>query len=176
MSKLAYPVMGVEEAEAVKTVLRAVRAKRILVDHDSDLVGGALEALDVAEVRDGSKVELAPGARELGKFARSSDTSRKAALRNYPRVGTQRERVIKRVLSVDEGLTREQVGAVLGLPPNVATPRCLEALEGGWLEVRKDPQTGEPVTRRTGSGAEAEVLIASGKARAYYAKHPELLA
>lgn len=171
--KYVYPVLVPEEAEAAKVTLRAVLGKRLLVDHDADKVRGVLEALESAPTREGSKVERDPAAKQLGKFARDSKTSRAAALRNYPRAGSQRDRVIKLLIREEGGLTREEVGQRLNLPPNVATPRCLEAIEGGWVTHATD-STGSEMTRKTGSGSDAEVLIASERARMYYRQHPDL--
>lgn len=166
--------MGDDEAQAAMTVLKAVRDKRILVDHDQDKLGHAIEAIDVAPVVDGDKSELNPAAAQLGKFARRSETSRKGALKNYPKSGSQRDKILRAIMENGAvGCTRQQVGAKCYLPPNVATPRCLELLEGGWIEVKTN-DAGEAVTRKTVSGAEAEVLVATRKAAKYAHRHPEL--
>jgi hypothetical protein len=175
VSKLVGPVMTPDEAEAAKVVLRAVLAKKILVEHDADKVRGALEAMETAPVYDGSKVERDPAAKEMGKFARRSETSRKAALDNYPRAGTQRAKILTMFMADPSGgFTRDQVSATLAMPPNVATPRVLELVEGGWLEVAKDDK-GETVTRKTRAGSEADVLVPTAKAR-QHATRPTLTA
>lgn len=100
-----------------------------------------------------------PAGNALGAFSGSApDTSRKAALDNYPRSGTQRAKVLAKVVSSGlRGLTRDDLSAITDMPPNVATPRVKELVEGGWLEETDR-------TRTTRAGSEATVLIATAKA------------
>jgi hypothetical protein len=170
--KLRRPVMGDEEAAAVITVLRAVRGQRLLVDHDDRLIGAALEALEVAPVEDGDKVAVRPGGSELGPFARQSETSRRAALRNYPRSGSQRERVLA-ALAASTSLTREELATELRLPDNSVRPRVRELLDGEWIQVAKTTG-GVERTRKTALGNDSEVLELTPKAQAYLQRHPEL--
>jgi Helix-turn-helix domain len=164
--RLRRPVMSEEEAQAAMTVLRAVADQRILVEHDADKVRGAIEAIDTTPVFDGDKVERDPSSKQMGKFARGSETSRKAALANYPRAGSQRARILEHVLaSGGAGRTREELEDRLGLTGNTVRPRVRELIDGGWLRVRKDG--GTPVTRRTTLGNASEVLEATERA----AKH-----
>jgi hypothetical protein len=100
-----------------------------------------------------------PAADALGAFSGNApDTSRKAALDNYPRSGSQRLMVLEKVMATGlRGLTRDDISVITELPPNVATPRVKELVEGGWLDETDR-------TRKTRSGSEATVLIASQKA------------
>lgn len=169
--KLRRPVMGEEEAQAVITVLRAVRAKRVLVDHDDRLIGAALEALEVAPVEDGDKVAIRPGESQMGPFARKSESSRRAALRNYPRAGSQRERILLALLGRGvDGLTREELATDLRMPDNSVRPRVRELLDGEWITLAKT-SSGDEVLRKTALGNDSEVLLPTSKARTYAARH-----
>lgn len=108
-----------------------------------------------------------PQANALGHFQRQSETSRRAALDNYPRNGTQRWRVLVAIAGAavrGSGLTRDELIVALDMPPNVLTPRVRELLDGGW--VREDPDR----TRKTRSGSEAAVLFVTDKGLNEYRK------
>jgi hypothetical protein len=157
--KLRRPVMGDEEAQAAITVLRAVHGKRILVEHDQDKVLHAIEAMEVAPTEDGDKSELNPRVQQLGKFARKSDTSRKAAIANYPRSGTQRGQVLQLVAACGtHGATREEIGDALDLPVGSVNPRVRELLDGDWLQE-------SDTRRKTRYKNDAVVLVATDKSR-----------
>lgn len=99
----------------------------------------------------------ASDATSLGPFARDSDTSRKAALANYPRSGTQRHRILEYVIGMgDYGATRDGIAMVLGLGPQSVGPRVLELIEGGWLHESAQ-------LRPTRNQNEAVVLLYTGK-------------
>lgn len=174
--ELRRPVMGSEECEAAITVLRAVIQKRVLVDHDEDKIRHAIEAMEIAPVEDGEKAELNPRVQQLGKFARRSETSRAGALDNYPRSGSQRDRVLRHVLvSGERGMTREELEQATGLGGNTIRPRVRELIDGSWLRVRANDMDGAVALRRkTAMGNWSEVLEATEKARAYARNHPEL--
>lgn len=163
MIKTVAPVMGEDERDAAVVVLRAVLGRRILVEHDADKVGGAIEAMLTAPA--GPTARTPPGEVALGPFARRSETSRMAAIRNYPRSGTQRMKVLARVAQMgDAGATRDELIVWLGMPPNVCTPRVKELVQGLWLTPKVDG-TGKAVTRKTRAGSEAEVLVLTSQAR-----------
>jgi hypothetical protein len=172
VQRLLSPVMGEQERDAAVVALRAMLRRGELVDRDADLVRGAVEAMQTApQFSAGGRNEavamrLADATKDrLGKFARSSPTSRKAALDNYPRSGTQRMEVLHRVARAgSDGATRDQLVQWLGKPPNVITPRVKELVEGGWLE-RKLHEDRSPAVRRTRAGSDAEVLVLTFRAR-----------
>lgn len=94
---------------------------------------------------------------QLGPFQAHSDTSRKAALDNYPRQGSQRWRVLEALeLRRERGGTRDELAEELSLPPNSVRPRLVELMQGGWV-------TGTDRTRPTATGSEAEVLVVTEK-------------
>jgi hypothetical protein len=99
----------------------------------------------------------------LGGFARDSATSRKAALDNYPRSGTQRARVLAALMEAADGaggLTRDELCVALNMPPNVLTPRVKELIDGGWAHETD-------VNRRTRAGSEAVVVAVTEKAQTH---------
>lgn len=98
-------------------------------------------------------------ANRLGGF-RSTDpsTSRKAALDNYPRSGTQRARCFAAILTAgDRGATCAEVMDATDLAHQSASTRLSELKRGGWV-VASGERTGE-------LGAKQEVLVATRKAR-----------
>jgi DNA-binding MarR family transcriptional regulator len=174
--KLVSPVMGVEERDAAVTALRAVADGRLLVEHDEHLVKDAAEAMAVAPVYDGDKVTRDPGAKQLGGFAKSSETSRKAALANYPRSGTQRERILNVLLrNGASGATREELAQALGMADNSVRPRVRELVQGGWVEELVG-ENGKARTRTTHLGNPSEVLVPTNKARARDARRKTVAA
>ena len=163
MGTYVQPVMTPDESEAAQIVLRAVLAKRILVEHDADKVRGALEAFTHAPVMNG-RVPVDPSANEMGKFARRSPESRKAALANFPRSGTQRMAILERIAAAGQrGMTREEVGRALRMSGDTVRPRMLELVEGGWLTAARD-ENGD-MTRATLGGNDAAVLVATERAK-----------
>jgi hypothetical protein len=158
--ELVKPVMTPEERDAAVIAMRSTL--RGLEERDADLVRGAIEALQVAQIDQPPD----PGARQLGPFARRSETSRQAALANYPRSGSQRMDALLRVAREGRrGATRDELSQWLGWPPNVVGPRVLELKRGGWLRSGV-PSAGEAYCRRTRAGNDAEVLVLTDRARA----------
>lgn len=122
-----------------------------------------IAALDRLEVAPGQGFVIAPDtsgvldANALGAFQRESETSRQAALDNYPRSGKQRHRVLLAIARAGEyGRTREELAAELHLPDNSVRPRVRELIEGGW--VRATERTRTTVTR-----SKSEVLALTPK-------------
>lgn len=96
----------------------------------------------------------------LGPFVKDSDTSRQAALDNYPRAGSQRHRVLERLRDCPWGATRDELAAALELPDSTVDPRVWELVRGGWVRET----TAKRVTR---SGSEAHVLELTEKGLFY---------
>lgn len=108
--------------------------------------------------------KYAPGeveADSLGGFGSKSEASRKAAIDNYPRSGSQRYRVLAQIVHTG-GRIRDQLAVELDMPTQSCTARVTELIEGGWAE-----ETAEH--RRTRNGSEAAVVVATEKGRTYIA-------
>lgn len=162
--KLKRPVMGEEEAQAAVLGLKALVKLRMVEREDEEKLKHVVEAIEVAPVLDSDKIEVDVAARKMGPFARKSETSRQAALANYPRSGTQRARILAAILAGTSGRTREELAGQLKLPDNSVRPRVRELIDGGWVVVLLSD--GKPVTRKTTLGNESEILVATNKARA----------
>lgn len=94
-----------------------------------------------------------PGKDQLGPFQRHSETSRRAAIDNYPRSGTQRHRVYQAIVAAGEdGYTREELSVTLRLPLNSVLPRVAE-LKAAGLVIESGRQ------RTTSTGSRAAVLV-----------------
>lgn len=133
-----------------------------------------LDALDRLGVGPGEEFLIAPAswaekggklykvaatdANALGPFqADAADTSRKAALYNYPRSGTQRHKILTAIVAAGaRGMTRDEIAGALHLPDSSTDARVLELKAGEWLKETDD-------VRRTRSGGEAHVLVATLK-------------
>jgi hypothetical protein len=102
-------------------------------------------------------------AKRLGPFVRDSETSRQAALANYPRQGSQRHRILarlyQRLLDDRPGATRDELAEGLKLSPNSVRPRVVELRAGGWIIAAADSDVDTDETRRTALGQESEVLV-----------------
>lgn len=102
-----------------------------------------------------------PAANALGGFTADSATSRKAALDNYPRSGTQRARVLGAIVATaPHGRTAHEVAAATGLYYGSVTPRIGELKRGGWIVASEE-------TRKSEHGSDAEVLYATERALTY---------
>lgn len=96
---------------------------------------------------------------QLGPFARDSETSRQAAIDNYPREGGQRRAILStfaaQIPSANfgsyKGYTRDELETITKLSGNAIRPRVKELIEGGYLEESDD-------VRLTRAGSEATVL------------------
>lgn len=119
-----------------------------------------LMAASMAALLDGAGLLRQP---ERIKFQRGSTTSRRAALDNWPRRGSQRDRVLKALIrrpSTDDELTQ-----LTGLLPNSVRPRRIELVEGGFVTELLDDE-GQPVKRETRTGSKAQVWTATVDTRA----------
>lgn len=92
----------------------------------------------------------------LGPFAKDSETSRHAALDNFPKQGSQRERVLLSLL--ERPATRDELVIRLRLRGNTIRPRVKELIDGGWVR-----ETG--ITHKTATGSDAAVLDVTDRAR-----------
>lgn len=135
-----------------------------------------IDALAVVEARElcaPAEAELSDTSQlELGPFVRDSETSRQAALANYPKQGSQRDLLLtalfERYRGGRHGATRDELAEETGLSPNTVRPRCVELRAGGWIGAAASTDSDDGMaaeeTRRTASGQEAEVLVLTAKA------------
>lgn len=92
----------------------------------------------------------------LGGFTADSETSRNAALANYPRSGRQRHQILMAVFRAGAyGKTFDEIRDDLSIYS--ADRRMSELAEGGWLEVTER-------TRKTNRGSDARVMVCTPKA------------
>lgn len=97
-----------------------------------------------------------PDDNRLGGFTRDSETSRKAALANFPRSGNQRHQILVFVFKKGAyGATFDECRQGLGIYSS--DRRISELVEGAWLDRTSR-------TRKTTQGEEATVVVASDKA------------
>lgn len=104
-----------------------------------------------------------PSQQQLGPFARDSETSRQAAIANYPKQGTQRWRVLDYIGRRPDagrkfGATRNEMAYALDLVESTIRPRVVELIAGGWIEESEK-------TRQTDTGSAAAVLVMTPKGR-----------
>jgi hypothetical protein len=87
-------------------------------------------------------------------------TSKEAALQAEPKSGTRRAQVLAWIIRAgDQGFTDDEIIVRSGLPHQSVGPRRLELEQGGWIEDSTK-------RRKTRTGAEAIVWVATAKARA----------
>lgn len=98
-------------------------------------------------------------ANALGGFrAGDHETSRKAAIYNYPRSGNQRHRILMALAAAGEhGLITDEMLELTRIPYVSASARVTELCDGGWIEDSKR-------TRQTRLGAEAKIWVVTEKA------------
>ena len=105
----------------------------------------------------------------LGGFARDSETSRKAALENFPRSGSQRRRVLLIVVRAGHaGRTSDEIADRYEINLYSVKPRLLELRRGGWVR-----RTGE---RRTTGGSKtgSDVYVPTARALEEIARDPDM--
>lgn len=116
-----------------------------------------ISAAASGKLNDSSEIPGGADANELGPFSSESETSRGAALLNYPRSGTQRWKVLTAIVS-SGGRTRDQLSEELHLPDSSVDARVWELKKGGWIEESSRKE-------RTRAAAEATVLVATTHGR-----------
>lgn len=92
---------------------------------------------------------------------RHSTTSLEAAEDIAPRVNALQARILETVRRAPNGLTRDEIELVTGLPHTTASARVRELFLKGLLETRMDYATGKSIRRTTRSGKNAEVCFAA---------------
>lgn len=100
----------------------------------------------------------------LGPFSRDSETSRQAALDNYPRSTSQRWRVLIGIFRVPR--TRDQLARDLNLGDSSVDARVWELLRGDFVFDSDE-------RRRTSTGSEATVLKVTAKGREAVIEHDD---
>lgn len=124
---------------------------------------GALDDAGVAELGDFMLIPVRktmerPDDDALGPFQGGSDTSRRAALANYPRSGSQRLTVLE-VIAANVwrgGITREEIATATYLSGDAVRPRVRELIDGGWVVEGEE-------THLTKAGNDAHVLRPTAK-------------
>ena len=104
---------------------------------------------------------------KLGPFSKGSETSRKAALDNYPRSGSQRWRILRVLGTTLSGLTRDEIAAALDIPDSSTDARVGELRDAGFIEESDR-------TRPTRHGSQAAVLIVTQKGQNELRLHEDL--
>jgi hypothetical protein len=122
---------------------------------------------DVEDLLDGAQLryrveEQDPTTNGLGPFSKNSDTSRQAALLNFPKSGSQRERVLCAIRdSGEEGMTRDELARFLQLPDSSVDGRVWELKRGRWI-CESDR------IRHTQNGAGAHALMLTVRGLLYF--------
>lgn len=132
------------EAEQIRAIVAQLAEWRVLAgDH-------ALIARDLI-----AEFDTLSNAREdsVGKFSRTSLTSKQSAMAIKPRTGTLRRRVLDVIgFSGERGLTRDEIAEICHMSPNSVRPRVSELMEGGWIR-----DSGR--TRKNENDLDCEILI-----------------
>ncbi len=98
-----------------------------------------------------------PYSDEVGPYG-DSETSKLAAIDNFPRSGSQRRRVLHSlVASGERGKTRDEISQELGLRDSSVDARVWELEKGGWIEE-------SDAVRETSSGSKAVVMVLTSDA------------
>lgn len=92
--------------------------------------------------------------------ARHSSTSLEAAEAIAPKVGRLQRLILDLVRQHPQGLTRDEIEELTGLPHTTSSARVRELFLLGLLETRMDAGTGKSIRRPTRSGKQAEVCFA----------------
>lgn len=91
---------------------------------------------------------------------RHSTTSAAAAEAIKPKVGKLQAQILATVRQYPDGLTRDEIEQVTGLPHTTSSARVRELFLKGLLETRINRETGISYRRPTRSGKMAEVCFA----------------
>lgn len=105
-----------------------------------------------------AKVDGTPLGEASQPHVAGSATSKAAAAAGLGAKGTRQRVILEAVAARPQGATRDELCKLLDLPMNKLGPRVVELLERDYLE-RTD------ATRATRDGQQAEVLVATAKAR-----------
>lgn len=88
---------------------------------------------------------------------RHSSTSKAAAEAIAPKVNALQRQILEAVSKASNGLTRDEIEQVTGLPHTTSSARVRELFLKGLLKTRVDRATGISYRRPTRSGKMAEV-------------------
>jgi len=91
---------------------------------------------------------------------RNSATSQEAAENIAPKVGKLQNQILSVIRKAKNGLTRDEIEIITGLPHTTSSARVRELFLKGLLETRINFETGKPYCRPTRSGKKAEVCFA----------------
>lgn len=152
--KLIRPVMTEDEGRAAQTVLKAVVERRMLVEHDADLVGHAAEALAVAI----TVAKVSPTDPKRGG-ARTSDpdTSKQAARSVVASAANLRGAILRMMVKSDRPMTPAEIEAAVGKCG--LWRRVTELRQGLYIEL-----TGERrVSDTTGASQRVYVVTELGR-------------
>lgn len=157
------PVTVARQGERLKTLTRP--SEKATRDERVSFVTELRETLDELDIAPGEQFVITssqgsllydvpdPDANALGPIG-ATDTSRKAALDNFPRSGSQRHRILVSLGSSSK--TRYELCVTLEMPNQSVCPRIKELINGGWVRSTAD-------TRVTATGSDAEVLEVTEK-------------
>lgn len=145
----------IESLESKVNRLQAELDKMRAKEQQPSLFGGTGPATTAPTIAP-SPIEDDYEADALGGFTADSETSRKAALGNYPKSGRQRHKILMAVFKSGQyGKTFDEIRNEENI--YAADRRMSELVDGGWLERTER-------TRMTSHGAEANVVICTPKA------------
>jgi hypothetical protein len=90
---------------------------------------------------------------------RESSTSQEAAESIAPKINNLQKRIINVLREAPNGLTRDEIEVITGMPHTTSSARVRELFLKGVLETRIDPVTAKNYRRPTRSGKQAEVCF-----------------
>jgi len=88
-----------------------------------------------------------------------TETSKAAAEAAIPKVKRGQKLVLQAIQESPNGLTRDQVSSLVGIPTATVCARANELLKIGLIGPRLDETTGRKMTRPTRTGSNAEILF-----------------
>jgi hypothetical protein len=146
-------------------------SQRIAVEREIDIAvsdildeGGFDYHVIVSMVVDGDEPEelVDPREGQIGGFRKTDpETSRKAAVMNYPGRKTQRWEIMMAIAQAGSwGMTAEEASRQTGIEYRSATPRIGELKSGDWIK-------GKGTTREGSMRAEQEILVLTERAKRY---------
>lgn len=127
----------------------------------SNVLAAVEDLLDGAQLRYRVEQQI-PNGNGVGPYTKNSDTSRRAALLNFPRSGSQRDRILRAIRKAgSSGMTRDELARQLHLPDSSVDGRVWELKHGHWVCDAEH-------TRKTSSGGDARALVLTGKSIIYF--------